>query len=372
MKFQIIQQLINTHIYEIKDDNLCTEPLLSVWLLTYNHKDFIDQAINSVLVQQTNFSYEIVIGDDCSTDGTTEIIRNYQSQYPNKIRLLLAKRNLWQPLPGIQGVTSVALYQTCRGKYIALCEGDDYWTDPLKLQKQIDFLENNPDFAICFHKVKIEEEGQFKDYITGVNYPTISSIVDLAKSNYIPTPSCVFRNNIPNILGANFSESPLGDYYIHMMNAQYGNIFYIDEVMAIYRVHNTSTFSSQSMACKLAKTLKAIEVIYKDLQEPNVDVRRHLIDLHIFMTINIYNELLLMTDFENTVTTFCPNDYRLRLIEKLMTSKEEIKILEEEIKILEEEIKNSKEEIKNSKDFRIGHLLLKPCRKIKQWFLSFE
>jgi glycosyltransferase involved in cell wall biosynthesis len=340
-------------------------PLVSICCITYNHEKFIREALDGFLSQETSFPIEIVIHDDASTDNTTSILQEYQKEYPHLIKIISQAENQYSQ----RGFGFISdLFAQAKGKYIALCEGDDYWTDPLKLQKQVDFLEANSNFAICFHKVKIEEQGQLKDdYITGGNPPTISSIVDLAKGNYIHTPSCVFRNNIPNILGANFSESPLGDYYIHMMNAQYGNIFHIDEVMAIYRVHSTSTFSSQSMACKFAKSLKAIEVIYKDLHEPTVDVRRNLIDLHILLTIDIYNELLLMTDYENTVTTFSPNEYRLRLIEKLMTEKLGKIDLHNRIINLDHRIL----ELENSKDFRIGRLVLKPYRKIKQWFLSF-
>ncbi|MEA5527945.1 glycosyltransferase family 2 protein [Nodularia spumigena] len=238
---QKVQQLINTHIYEVKDDKLCTEPLVSVWLLTYNHKNFIDEAINSILVQQTNFSYEIVIGDDCSTDGTNEIIRNYQTQYPDKIRLLLAKRNLWQPLPGIQGVTSVALYQTCRGKYIALCEGDDYWTDPLKLQKQVDFLEANPEYSGAFHDIQLlESDGSwgnprkciqdFKERVDITLEDTIS------KTSPFHTSSFIFRSNSLK-LPKEFSRYTSGDMAIFMIVASQGKLRRIPNNMSVYRKH---------------------------------------------------------------------------------------------------------------------------------------
>lgn len=304
-------------------------PLVSVCCITYNHENFIREALDGFLIQQTTFPIEIVIHDDASTDSTTNILLEYQNKYPELINIIRQSENQYSQ----RGFGFIAdLFAQTQGKYIALCEGDDYWTDPFKLQKQIDFLESNPDFAICFHKVMIEEEGQLKDdYITGGNPPTISSIVDLAKGNYIHTPSCVFRNNTSKILGANFSDSPLGDYYINMMNAQYGNIFFIDEVMAIYRVHNSSTFSSQSMTCKIAKSLKAIEAISKDLnlQKQDVKVRQQLIDTHIRWTMDIYHHVLLTTktDFNNTTATFFSDEYRLMLIKNLINSEQEIKNL---------------------------------------------
>jgi len=320
-------------------------PLVSVCCITYNHENFIRQALDGFLIQQTSFPIEIVIHDDASTDNTTNIILEYQEKHPHLIRIILQTENQYSQ----RGFGFISdLFEQARGKYIALCEGDDYWIDPLKLQKQVDFLEKNDDFAICFHKVKILQEGQIiDDYITWVPQ-TISTIVDLAKGNYIHTPSCMFRNNTSKTLGANFHDSPLGDYYIHMMNAQYGRIFYIDEVMSIYRLHGNSTFSSQSMICKIGRTLKAIEVISKDLQNPEVEVIKNLIDAHIRCNIDISNQLqsipkinfkttiITLTDFKNTIANFYPDNYRLRLIENLVGIENFI-TMEEKIKKLENE-----------------------------------
>ncbi|MTJ50312.1 glycosyltransferase [Dolichospermum sp. UHCC 0259] len=304
------------------------KPLVTICCITYNHENFIREAIDSFLMQKTNFPIEIIIHDDASTDNTANIIKEYQAKHPNLIKPIFQTQNQYS-LRGFGFFSD--MFEKAEGKYIAICEGDDYWTDPLKLQKQVDFLETNPDFAICFHKVKIWEEGQLKDdYITSVTSVS-TTILDLAKGNYIHTPSCLFRNNTAKILGANFHASPLGDYYIHMMNAQYGNIFYIDEAMAVYRVHSNSTFSSQSSTYRIAKTLEAIEAIYKDLQIQEVEVRQQLIDTHIRFTIYIYDQLLSTTDLKNTIATFYPHEYRLRLIGNLINSEEKTKNLEDKI-----------------------------------------
>ncbi|WP_309741744.1 MULTISPECIES: glycosyltransferase [unclassified Chamaesiphon] len=321
---------------------LSITPLVSICCIAYNHEKFIRSALDGFFIQQTSFAIEIVIHDDASTDNTTNIILEYQNKYPGSIDIIMQAENQYSQ----RGFGFIAdLFAKAQGKYIALCEGDDYWIDPLKLQKQVDFLESNPEFAICFHKVKIEEEGKFKDdYITGGNPPIVSNIIDLAKGNYIHTPSCVFRNNTSKILGANFADSPLGDYYINMMNAQYGNIFHIDEIMAVYRIHSSSTFSSQSRNFQIAKTIKAIEVISKDLQKQEVEVRQQLIDAHIHLTMDIYDRSLLIKDFENTSITFYPSEYRQRLIENLINSEEKIAILtnqQESIKWLIMKLVNS-------------------------------
>jgi glycosyltransferase involved in cell wall biosynthesis len=302
-------------------------PLVSICCITYNHENFIREALDGFLIQQTSFPIEIVIHDDASTDATTSIICEYREKHPHLIRTIIQTENQYSQ----RGFGFIAdLFRQAKGKYIALCEGDDYWIDPLKLQKQVDFLENNPDFAICFHKVKIMEEGCLKDdYITS-DPLSVSTIVDLAKGNYIHTPSCVFRNNTSKISWSNFSESPLGDYYIHMMNAEYGNIFHMNEVMSVYRVHSNSTFSSQSKTYQIAKTLKAIEIISKDLQKQNVEVRQQLINAHIRWTTNIYDRSLLTRDPKNTSITSYPSEYTQRLTENLVNLEEQIEIIKSE------------------------------------------
>ena len=125
---------------------------VSVHMITYNHERFIAQAIEGVLMQQTDFAVELVIGEDCSTDGTRAIVRRYGERYPERIRLLLQERNL-----GARA-NALATLNACRGQYIALCEGDDYWTDPTKLQKQVDFLESHPECSLCFHRVLVVYE----------------------------------------------------------------------------------------------------------------------------------------------------------------------------------------------------------------------
>ena len=126
---------------------------VSVCMVTYNHEKYIAQAIESVLMQKTNFDYELVIGEDCSTDKTKKIIIKYQKRYPKIIRIILNKKNLGA------GLNFVQILEACKGEYIALLDGDDYWTDPVKLQKQVDFLDNNPYYSISSHNVYVIQEG---------------------------------------------------------------------------------------------------------------------------------------------------------------------------------------------------------------------
>ena len=121
--------------------------LLSVMTITYNHEPYIAQAIESFLVQKTTFDVEIVIGEDRSTDNTLQICLDYKAKYPGKVRVLSRDTNI-----GMMA-NMIDTFSQCKGKYVAVCEGDDYWTDPYKLQKQVDFLEKNEEYAICCHNV---------------------------------------------------------------------------------------------------------------------------------------------------------------------------------------------------------------------------
>jgi glycosyltransferase involved in cell wall biosynthesis len=130
-------------------------PLVSVRTLTYNHEKYIAQCLEGILMQRTNFPFEVVVGEDCSTDRTQEIVLAYEKKYPDKIRAITSERNVGAAR------NIVRVQQACQGKYHAFCEGDDYWIDPLKLQKQVDFMEAHPDVSLCFHNVFVVKESNY-------------------------------------------------------------------------------------------------------------------------------------------------------------------------------------------------------------------
>lgn len=220
-----------------------TAPVLSVFNWVYNHKDFIRESIESILIQKTNFPVEIIIHDDASNDGTREIILEYQEKHPQLFRNVLHDENQWS-----QGKSVMTpLFEMPKGKYIALTHGDDYWTDPYKLQKQVGFLEGNADYSICFHNVQILKRGDFlKDYLTK-KVQTSTSIQDLAYGNYMHTHSVVFRNNNDIFEKCTWlSEIKAVDYSLHLINAQVGKIKKLDDVMAVYRIHDTNIWANKS------------------------------------------------------------------------------------------------------------------------------
>lgn len=211
-------------------------------MITYGHEKFIEQAINGVLMQECDFEVELVIANDCSPDKTDEIIRKVIDNHPKSsfIKYIKHVKNSGM-MPNF-----IFAIQECKGKYIALCEGDDYWTDPLKLQKQVNFLESNSDYVLCFHKVDILQDGNIKADSITAKVPETTTIYDLAKGNYMHTCSVVYRNNLFPELPEYFKDSPVGDYFLHLLNARYGAIKYLDEIMGVYRLHGTSVWSSKT------------------------------------------------------------------------------------------------------------------------------
>lgn len=139
------------------------QPLVSICCVTYNHAPFIRKCLDGFLMQETSFSVEILIHDDASTDGTDEIIREYTAKHPDKIFPLYEEENKYSN--GYANKIDLFNYSRARGKYIAYCEGDDYWTDPLKLQKQVDFMESHPEFSVCWHRCQqwFVDSGTFVD-----------------------------------------------------------------------------------------------------------------------------------------------------------------------------------------------------------------
>src|SRR5690606_7564710 len=125
---------------------MASTPLVSISCITYNHAPYIRQCLDGLVMQQCNFTFEVLIHDDASTDDTQEIIKEYQKKYPEIIKPIFQDENQYSI--GIRGIMPRFNYPRAQGKYIALCEGDDYWTDPLKLQKQVDFLEANPEYSL--------------------------------------------------------------------------------------------------------------------------------------------------------------------------------------------------------------------------------
>jgi glycosyltransferase involved in cell wall biosynthesis len=253
------------------------KPLVSVCIQTYQHVRFIRATIDGALMQKTTFPVEILIGEDESTDGTREICVEYANKHPDRIRLSLNERKnviyingkptgRWNFLNNIK---------RARGKYIALLPGDDYWTSPDKLQKQVDFLEKNTDYSLCFHRVHILEGTKFTESYIPQDRVGTTTIIELARKNYIHTCSCLYRNHFPASFPQFFFSVPFLDYVSHMFISQYGKIMYFREKMAVYRVHEGGIYTAMNRQQQLANSLAMIEPLF-DFFGHNPDVLHQL------------------------------------------------------------------------------------------------
>lgn len=220
------------------------EPLLSVLTLACNQRDFIAQCLDSVIDQKTGFPVRHIVLDDGSTDGTDRIIFEYARKYPHIVPIFLKK-------PHAPGENVRLLFDACRSTYAALCDGDDYFSDPYKLQKQADFLDNHPECSLCFHPVDIVyEDGRPSrvypepDMLTrapGEHY----TLRDLISNNLIQTNSVVYRWRFRNGLPDWFRTRLLpGDRYWHLLHAENGLIGFLPEHMSVYRRHAASIYAS--------------------------------------------------------------------------------------------------------------------------------
>jgi glycosyltransferase involved in cell wall biosynthesis len=152
--------MIGRSLVDLSSRHLPADPLVSVWMVTYQHAEFIGQAIESVLAQETSFPFELVIGEDCSRDGTREIVRDWQRRFPHRIRVLMHRRNVGPAANGL------SVLRACRGRYVAMLEGDDYWTDPAKLRLQVEMLEAWPDAILCGARAAVlEDDGRLESVL---------------------------------------------------------------------------------------------------------------------------------------------------------------------------------------------------------------
>jgi glycosyltransferase involved in cell wall biosynthesis len=215
--------------------------VVSVLVVTYNHARFVRQAIDGALAQRLPHRFEILISEDSSTDGTREIVLEYAERHPNLVRLLLSERNLHSNEVVARG------FRAARGRYVALLDGDDYWTSDDKLRAQVAFLDARPDLTICFHNVQVvDERSQSSGRLWNApGQPEVSGLHELLRGNFIATSSVVYRQaavaEIPTWYDGFF---PVTDWPLHVFYARAGRIGYLDRTLGAYRLHAGGLFST--------------------------------------------------------------------------------------------------------------------------------
>lgn len=240
------------------------QPVVSVFNWSYNHVNFIRQSIESILEQKTTFPIEIIIHDDASNDGTIEIIREYESKYPRLFRNIIQKENQWSQGKSVMD----PLFKAPRGKYIALTHGDDYWIDPYKLQKQVDFLEANPASAGCFHHAFAIDRNN--EELNTIYNPYVSKFLSYNQemaltwlgSSYA-TCSLVFRSNILLNLPNWFKENAC-DEFLDILITHNGSLDFIDQKMSVYRITGEGVWTSLSATQQIEVLLNRTLVLYNE------------------------------------------------------------------------------------------------------------
>lgn len=210
--------------------------LVSVCILTYNQKEYVAQTLDSILAQKTDFGFEILIHDDASTDGTAEIIKDYGEKYPEIVKPLFESENVFSKSE-IKNISGIYNFPRALGKYIAMCEGDDYWTDETKLQTQVNYMESHPDCTLCFHAA-VQENVDVSGSKTMRPYNesrVVSPEEIIDKSKGYPTASLLMRADLMKALPAFYMKAPIGDIPMQLTMAAGGYGYYIDKPMCAYR-----------------------------------------------------------------------------------------------------------------------------------------
>jgi glycosyltransferase involved in cell wall biosynthesis len=244
--------------------------LVSITCTAYNQEKYIARTLDSFLMQQTDFDYEVLIHDDASTDYTAAIIREYESRYPHIFKPWYQTENQWSK--GIRLHTACNLPRAL-GKYVAMCDGDDYWTDPFKLQKQVDYMEAHPDCTLCFHAIELVKNNQkptgrfIKPYDESCIVP-IEDII-IGGGGFIGTNSVVFPIKCLQTLPGFYLRAPVADVPLQLFLASQGPVYYMDEVMSAYRQGVEGSWNSH-MAKSRKDYLRHLSEMIRMAEEFNV------------------------------------------------------------------------------------------------------
>lgn len=262
--------------------------IVSVFILVYNQEQYIKQTIQSILDQKTNFDFNLVIGEDCSTDDTLKILNNFKDKYPDQIKLISLKKNI--------GLIHnfVNTIKECDGKFIAICDGDDFWLDECKLQKQVDFLENNLDYSIVFtNKTNLFSNGILKD--SEEEKPETSNFNDLIKGNYIASVTVLIRNKVSDFKIPDwFLKYPYGDWPLYLMTVNDGSkIKYLDIITAVYRTDiGVSSKIRKKISALTTINLNILKDVYNDnfFRNHKTSIKKSIIDHEIMLMTSLNRE----------------------------------------------------------------------------------
>lgn len=311
-----------------------TEIQVSICCITYNQEAYIRDALEGFLKQKTDFAWELLIHDDASSDGTAEVIREYAARYPDRIFPILQTENQYSK--GLTNISGTFNFPRARGRYIAMCEGDDYWVEEDKLQMQVDYMEAHPDCALCFHSARVEvlgravTERQMRPYHRNRKVSP-EEIID--KTSGYPTASLLFRSEMVRHLPDFYVQAPIADIPLQLLAAQRGWACYMDRPMCVYRLGGAASWTTLMKQGDYEKKQQAyaaaMEQMYRGFDEASGgrfhDTVEHAIRRLVYLTkVNtrqydvvlsrenreFYRELNLRTRFFIRFETTFPGLYR--------------------------------------------------------------
>ena len=236
------------------------KPIVSICCMTYNHVNFIKDCIEGFIEQKTDFDYEILIHDDASADNTTAIVREYEKKYPELIKVIYQTENQFLK----QNVLHNLLIPMAKGKYIALCEGDDYWTDSNKLQKQIDFLEANEEYSYCGHKSKSKSNSDINKI--SINLQEFG-FKELIRKNLLNTSTLMFRKDSIIVSPTIMKNIDAGDWFLQLFAIKNSKAYVLPDYMSVYRLHEKGIWSNlnkREQCLNGVKTLEALKQLFND------------------------------------------------------------------------------------------------------------
>lgn len=262
-------------------ENKSSDITVSICCITYNHEEYIAQAIEGFLGQKTNFKFEIIIGEDCSTDRTLEIVKDYAKKHPELIRLITSKTNVGSIR------NQVRVFNEVKGKYIAFCDGDDYWTDPLKIQKQVDFLEKNPEYIMCCHYSKVIDASGNVLYVSNILKPLSYTYEDflVGKREETRIGSMMFKN------AKEISEIHEKDWYyrtngtdaflkLYITAVTGGKVYVLPEIMSCYRQHVGGAWSMIDPKVRKNRMVSDFNIVIKNFKYSSI-LKRELLKIYL-------------------------------------------------------------------------------------------
>lgn len=273
-----LSQTVTSQINKIQEDCAKIEPLVCIRCITFNHEPYIRDALEGFVMQKTDFPFVAIVHDDASTDKTADIIREYADKYPEIIKPIFEKENQYsKPGSPLEKIMQEAIEAT-GAKYVAMCEGDDYWTDPFKLQKQVDFLESHPDYSMCYSKVRRYDHinAKFLDIWGGPD----ELFNDLLMGNKIPTLTTLLRTNLIRSYSIDIEPSThkwlMGDYPLWLYVAALSKVKFIPEITGVYRILKHSASHSTNLSKQIKFIINYREIALFFANRFDVDLEKNI------------------------------------------------------------------------------------------------